>query len=239
MKIRVLGALAIGLVLTACGAFFGNVKGSGNVVTQVMSISGFTEVEVGNTFRVTITQAAEYSVVIDIDDNLVQFLDVKKVGDTLEIRLQPGRSARSATMKARVSMPKLTAVELSGASKGFVQGFVSDANFDARVSGASHLTADIRAPQTGVELTGASAVHFEGSGTTLSVSASGASNANLENFTVETAAVHLSGASVARLNVSRIMDPVSLTGASKLIYSGNPSFRNFKTSGASAIIGQE
>ena len=239
MKIRVLGALAIGLALAACGAFFSNVKGSGNIVTEVMPISGFTEVQVGNTFQVTITQAAEYSVEIDIDDNLVQFLEVKKVGDTLEIRLQRGRSARSATMEARVSMPKLTAVELSGASKGFVQGFVSDANFDARVSGASHLTADIQAPQTGVELSGASSVHFEGSGTTLSVSASGASNANLENFTVESAAVRLSGASVARLNVSRIMDPVLLTGASKLIHSGNPSFRNFKTSGASAIIGQE
>ena len=239
MMIRVLGALVIGLALTACGAFYGNVKGSGNVVTEIIPISGFSKVEVGNALQVTITEAADYSVAIDIDDNLVQYLDVKQVGETLEIRLQSGKSARSATMEARVSMPKLTAVKLSGASKGFVRGFVSGANFDARVSGASHLTAAIQALQTNVELSGASGVHFEGSGKTLTVKGSGASNANLEDFAVESATVELSGASVARLNVSAIIDPVLLSGASKLIHSGNPSFGNFKTSGASAIISQE
>ena len=239
MKVRVLGALVIGLVLTACSSFYRNVKGSGNVVTEVMPISGFTGVEVGNSFQVTITEAADYNVSIDIDENLLQYLNVNRVGETLEIRLQPGTSARNATMKARVSMPKLKAVKLSGASKGLVQGFVSDASFDARVSGASHLTANIQALRTSVELSGAGGVLFEGSSTTLKVSGSGASNANLEDFAVESAAVDLSGASVARLNVSGSIDPVSLSGASKLIHSGNPSFRNFKTSGASAIISQE
>lgn len=173
------------------------------------------------------------------DDNLVQYLDVKKVNETLEIRLQSGKSARSATMEARVSMPQLTAVKLSSASNALVEGFVSGAHFDARVSGASHLTADIQALETSVELSGASTVDFEGRGTALTVSGSGASNADLEDFAVDSATVDLSGASVARLNVSDSIDPVILSGASKLIHSGNPSFRNFKVSEASAIISQE
>ena len=69
-----MGALVTGLALTACGAFDGNLKGSGNVVTEVMPISGFTKVEVGNAFKLTITEAANHSVVISIDDNLVQYL---------------------------------------------------------------------------------------------------------------------------------------------------------------------
>ena len=132
--------LAISAVLFACGIFKGGIEGSGNVVAEHMAISGFNKVEVGNTFDVTITPGATFKVKVEADDNLLEYLDVKKSGETLEIRLRGGTSIRNATLRAEVSLPELRSIKLSGASNGRVQGFESS-RFDASLSGASFLSA--------------------------------------------------------------------------------------------------
>jgi hypothetical protein len=239
MKIGILAAFVAALGLMACGVAFGNIKGSGNVVTQQMSISDFTKVETGNSFKVTITRADEFSVQVKTDDNLVEHLDVRKSDDTLIIRLSPGKSTRNATLEAEVSLPELTGVKLTGASQGTILGFTSKGEFGADLSGASKLSGDIQAAQTIVELSGASSLDLTGSSASLSLRASGASKAKMEDFAIDDAEVHLSGASSATLNVKDNIGPADLSGASKLIYLGDPTFSDFQTSGASSISAKE
>ena len=228
MRAGLLIALLISIALAACGFFYDDVKGSGYLVTQNMPISDFTKVETGNSFKVSIIQADSFNVAVRVDDNLVEHLDVRKSEETLVIRLKSGVSARAATLQAEVSLPELTGVKLTGASRAVVGGFTSQGNFSAELSGASFLSGNVQALQTDVDLSGASVVVLAGKGTTLTLGASGASNADLEEFTVDSAKVELSGASTARLNVKDNIGPVSLSGASRLIYSGDPAFRDFQ-----------
>ncbi len=123
MNAGILSALVAGIVSLACGVLSDNIKGSGNVMTQQMPISGFTKVEAGNSFKITITRADKFNVTVKTDDNLVEHLDVKKLGDTLVIRLKHGTSARNATLEAGVSVPELTGIKLTGAAQGIVRGF--------------------------------------------------------------------------------------------------------------------
>ena len=239
MKIVILGAFVTALGLLACGVAFGGYKGSGNVITQRLPISDFTKVEAGNSFKVKITREESFNIQVKADDNLVEHLDVRKSGDTLVIRLAPFKSTRSATLEANVSLPELTGVELTGASESTVQGFASEGEFGAELSGASRLSGDIKAGQTNVELSGASSVLLTGSSDGFTLKASGASSADLEDFAIDSAEVHLSGASNATLNVKDIIGPVALSGASKLIYLGNPTVQDFQTSGASSISAHE
>ncbi len=108
MKTGILGAYVAAVGLLACGVGISDVNGSGDVVTQQMSISDFTRVEAGNSFKVNITQADSFDVQIRADDNLVEFLDVRKADETLVINLIPGRSPRNATLEADVSLPEST-----------------------------------------------------------------------------------------------------------------------------------
>ena len=97
----------------ACGVAFGNIKGSGNVVTQQMTISDFTKVETGHSFKVTITRANDFRVQVKGYDNLLEHLAVRRLDDTLIIRLKPGKSTRDATLEAEVSLPELAGVVLT------------------------------------------------------------------------------------------------------------------------------
>ena len=231
--------MVFAIALMACGVLPGTIKGSGDTVTETMQISGFTRVDAGNSFKVTITQAPEHSVAVRIDDNLVQYLDVGKSGETLVIRLRSGKFVHGATLEAIVSLPKLDGVKFSGASKGILNGINSQGGFAAELSGASNLSGDVRAQRTDVELSGASSMYLKGSGTTLTVRGSGASSADLYDFAVDSAVVDLSGASTAGLNAKDAIGPVYLSGASRLIYSGDPAFRDFRTTGASNISARD
>ncbi len=239
MRLGIMSSMFVGIALLACNPITGNIKGSGNVVTTSMNISGFNKIDAGHTFQVTITQSEDYSVVIYSDDNLVEHLDVRLDGDTLIINLANRKSAWNATLEAEVSLPELTAVGFHGASRGNLQGIASDNDFTASVSGASRLEGDLQAGQMEVRLSGASRLDLDGSGSSLDLHVSGASTADLEDFSVDSAQVDLSGASTAILDVKDDIGPVNLSGASRLIYSGDPAFRNFETSGASSINARE
>jgi hypothetical protein len=208
-------------------------------MTQQFPISDFTRVESGNSFKVIITKADDFNVQVKADDNIVERLDVRKLGDTLFIGLASGKSIRNATLEAEVFLPELSGVKLSGASHGTIRGFSSEGAFRVDLSGASKLSGDIQAAETDIKLSGASSVNLTGATARFSLNASGASKAAMEDFAIDVAEVHLSGASKATLNVKDNIGPAALSGASKLIYLGDPTFKDFHTSGASSISARE
>ena len=82
---------------------------------------------------------------------------VSKNGDTLRLDLKESSySMKNVTLEAEVTMPKLAAVNFSGASRGEVTGFESSEPFYADLSGASELSGQIVAGDTTFELSGAS-----------------------------------------------------------------------------------
>ena len=215
---------------------FRPITGSGQVTTVTPDLSGFDRVQVGYAFAATIEQGSEYKVTIRIDDNLVEYLDARVVGGTLVIGLEPsiGFNFGAKILEAEITMPNLTALEASGASRVSLTGFTSKDALLLEASGASIISGDVSAGDVDMRLSGASTVSLDGSGDAMSVEASGASTANLRSFTVSDARVELSGASRATVNVSGTLD-AEASGASNLTYTGTPTLGNINTSGASTI----
>ena len=74
--------LTSGLLVGCAGDAGDVVEGSGNLDTQEMDFSGFTRVEAGHAFEVEIVHSASYSVSITADDNLFEYIEVSKKGET-------------------------------------------------------------------------------------------------------------------------------------------------------------
>ncbi|MCH7494220.1 DUF2807 domain-containing protein, partial [bacterium] len=74
-----------------------------------------------------------------------------------------------------------------------------------------------------------------GLATSLDLTMSGASNANLSYFPVATMKGSLSGASHAVVDVSGTLGPVKASGASSVKYFGQPELVDIDTSGASTV----
>jgi len=247
--------LLAGLGGLAAGCTVGTVvTGSGNVLTREMEYRDFNKLEVSHAFEAEISRADSFSVTISADDNIMEFLDVRQRGDTLQIGLKPGYAYVSTTQRATVTMPELRSLELSGASRGKMNGFgsaqplsldisgasslelndISAGDSEFNVSGASKVSGSIQIQNTELEVSGASGVDLNGSAEDIIAEASGASTMELSDFGVNNAEVELSGASRATVNVSGQLD-IDLSGASKLSYSGSPTLGKVTVSGGSTL----
>lgn len=195
---------------------FGGEKGSGNVQTEKRTVSNFKAIEAGGVFIVEITAQKDFSVEVEADDNLLPFIKTDLDGETLKIKTTEKFSTRSP-IRVRISAPDIENLEISGASKFFVSNLANDS--------------------FRVDSSGASKISIEGATKNLTVDMSGASKLNAENFTAENVSVDASGASRATVSVINNLK-ADLSGASKVVYYGNPANIEKKTSGASSVIGK-
>ncbi len=213
----------------------GLVTGSGNLVTEEEDFSDFTAVSVGYAFDVEISRSSSYNVNITADDNLFEYIEVSKTGNTLSIGLRWGHSYRSVTNRAEITMPDLQRLDFSGATHGSVEGFSVSHNFVAMLSGASSLGGGYTTTgDAEFYLSGGSFLELDGGATDLLISASGGSQLELSEFPVQDAGVTLSGASSATVNLDGRLD-ASLSGASSLLYVGSPTLGDINVSGGSSV----
>ena len=230
----------------------------GPVTTRNLDYADFSSIHVASAFEVEIVQSSTWSVSVTAQETLFDHIDITENGGTLEINLQWGWGTWVSSWgyqrpKARIAMPELHMLSLSGASKGILEGFKSgqatgltvsgasslDVDMEAdssniEVSGASHISGTIKVNDLQLEVTGASKADLSGSAENLWLQASGASNVALERLAIADADISLSGASRGTVSPENSMTVV-LSGASSLTYSGNPTLEAIDVSGASTI----
>jgi hypothetical protein len=233
-KTKAMIPILIAILLVGCAQV--TLTGSGNVVTQEEAITGFDKVDISNSFSVDISQGEDFSVVIRVDDNLVDRLNVVKQGSTLKIGLEPMQSFTifDATMEAEVTMPELVGLDLSGNSDAQLSGFESSSSLVVDLSGNSALRGDIQAGDTSFDVSGNSSAALSGSAGDVSISASGSSEVDLTDFPASNGSVDASGASTVTVNLSGRLD-ADASGSSDIYYLGAPELGRIDTSGSSTI----
>lgn len=234
-----------------CG---GVVTGSGKLETWTIDNENFTKLDIHNAFQVDIISSDSFSIEITADDNLFEFLDIRQRGNTLNIGFKWNYVYRNTTQTAIITMPAIERLDLSGASRGAISGFISSERLEIDLSGASYLDLDglesgdtyfdvsgassilgsIETADSYFDLSGASKAELSGSAIDVILDISGASSAKLANFTITDARVDLSGASRATINTSGKLD-LDLSGASRLTYLGSPKLGRMDISGGSSI----
>ena len=212
----------------------GVVIGSGNLETEEYAFTNFTRVEISSAFEFEIEYSDSYGINVTVDDNVMDYVQVTQEGQTLKIRLRGITSLQHVTLRASVTIPELSGLTVSGASRGTVSDFSSAEGLNITVSGASMVTADITAGDIGFDVSGASIVQLEGSADDMVTVVSGASTFDLGDFAVTNANVKISGASTGTIKLDGRLD-ANVSGASTLLYIGDPMMGTINVSGASTL----
>ncbi len=250
---KLIGIAALLSVVTL--GFTGCYYTSANSDTRTYDVTGFTGVNVSSAFEAVITQSSGYSVTVTAPR--IEQVQVEKQGNILKVWREGNLwfTPFQSQPKVEISLPELTSVELSGASRGEVSGFDSGKKLDIILSGASNL--DVENVTTGglvvkvsgasrlegnikstgdaeMEITGASTVNLEGYAQDINAEVSGASRASLGDYYAKDGDVTLSGASKGTVNLTGRLD-ADVSGASDLSWKGSPTMGNVQTSGASSL----
>lgn len=210
-------ALTIGLIFTTNCSFginnLGGVKGSGTSKTEQRNITGFREIEASGAVNLEIDAQKDFSVTVEADDNLLQYIKTEVSGDILKIYSE-GKISPTAKLNVKISMPAIEGLDVSGAS-------------DAKIM-------NVKADSLELKASGASEIIINGEAKELKAEASGASEINAENLRTEDANVDASGASSATVSANNELN-VNASGASKISYTGEPKNLKQNSFGASSI----
>ena len=206
------------LLLTACGDddLALGIRGSGDLARHTIDVTAIDRLDIGSSFQVEVRQGPP-SAVIEVDDNLLDRIVATNRDGLLRLALESGASIRGATLRATVTMPALTSVQASGASRvDFIDAIPTPDNLAIDLSGASRIDGMFSATGVTVRLSGASTIVGVLAARTAEIHVSGASTVDLIGG-VEELQIDLSGASDGDLpNLEAHLASIDLTGASTL-----------------------
>ncbi|MFI5263202.1 MAG: head GIN domain-containing protein [Candidatus Kapaibacterium sp.] len=189
------------------------VHGSGKMASEKRPLTGFTGIEAGGAVDLEVSQSDSYSVEVTADDNILHKITTRVENGTLKIEMPEMDFFDNSTVHVKVSLPKLSALELAGASHGVAKNIKTD-KLDLEVSGASKMI-------------------ITGTAAELNTEVSGASKLDAKELITDNAVVECAGASKATVHANTSLK-IEAAGASKVIYSGSAKVTE-ESSGASSI----
>jgi hypothetical protein len=121
MDKRFIICIMLAVLLGACGlpATGGSLTGSGKTATRDYAVEGFTGIDARNGFNVTVSGGDAYKVSVTTDDNILDAISVKKVGNTLQLAVDSSKaqSIHTTRLDAAITMPELKVVSLDSGSR--------------------------------------------------------------------------------------------------------------------------
>ncbi len=216
--IFILAAITAAFIFTGCNMM----RGSGVIVETSFDAEGFKSLEAGSFCEVTLTEGAEYSVTISCDDNLIDYLDVKLIGDKLQISLMPYAVYNDVTFRASVVIPELQALTACDAADVTVSGFNVNSIFELTVSDAAKTDINLTsAGDISAIISGASdcLIEAESMNGNLLLICSDVSKADFSGCLAADADIEISGASTAWVNLDGVLSG-TVSDASTCYYRG-------------------
>lgn len=234
MKKNIISLIAIALI-PACTWFVPskNIQGSGVKGRDVRDVSLFDTIEVSGHGTVIFTQGDDYKLVVETDDNLLQYIKTDVHGNDLELAIEKDVAIDPHTpVTYYVTGKKLTKLELEGAT-GFQTESLKGHELKIEVDGSSKVVANIDVKKLNIEAHGATNMYLEGTVKEQTIQLEGASHYDAGLLTSQKAHIEASGSSRVTVNaIEKLYAKVS--GSTFLGYKGEPML-TLKQSGSASI----
>ncbi len=218
--------LAMALLLFTCIGLVGcaaPVRGSGDVVEEKREVSGFDRVQLDGIGEVILTQGNSDSLVIEAEDNLMEFIQTSVRGDELVINIQSRRPLiPTEPLRFYVTMEEIEGVSVDGA------GSVSGENIDTKtiefdINGAGDITIeDLDAQSVAVSINGIGKLELEGEADVQEIRIDGAGDYDGRDLETEETSIQIDGIGNAKVDVEDMLE-VNINGSGQVTYSGDPS----------------
>jgi hypothetical protein len=195
--------LLSGVSLFLGGCMLNAVAGSGKIVTEPRTVSGFSAVSLSGSGHLTIEQNGTEALTVTTDDNLLPYIKTEVRGNTLELGMKDPMTNVNPTNDVifKLSVKKLAELNVSGSGKADVKGLTQD-RLQVRISGSGDVTA-------------------AGAADDLDLRISGSGGYRGDTLKSKQATVGVSGSGSALVSASDTVD-ANVSGSGSVEYLGDP-----------------
>lgn len=192
--------------------------------SETRDVTGFSEIGFAVSGELYITIGEGYKVVLEGDKDYVTEIVTKVSGDRLEIKRDKWYDNGNKKVVARVTLPSLDGISVSGSGKVYVNDALKGDDLDIAVSGSGTINLkDVELKDVECSISGSGNLLIAGSGSvgTLEISISGSGNYKGESTSVGTLEARISGSGSCDCMVNDMLK-ASISGSGSIYYSGNP-----------------
>ena len=220
-KFLLLAAFVI--AMTSCHYVNGkHVSGNGTISTEQRNVTGFTGVETHGSIDIIATQG-NYNIKVEIDQNLLQYVETVVENGRLIVRFKNGISLSHFNgAKVYVTAPELNAFETHGSGNINGQGKIADKNkIDVGISGSGDIDLELDCPVVNTETHGSGNITLRGETKNLFCKTSGSGDVKASNLKAENVKTSIHGSGDNEVYASESLD-VEISGSGDVHYRGEP-----------------
>jgi hypothetical protein len=197
------------------------IRGNGEITKQNHNIGSFDAIKVDGARTVYLTQGDSFSVEVETDSNIQEYVTVEVKGSTLNFGFNTNKIKKYKVLNFYVTAPDIKQIRVSGASDMISKGTLSGDDLKIIVSGASDIILDVDYKSIITKVSGASDVTLTGVTVSSVVESSGASDFHGKNLVSTSSVVNASGASSCFVNAKSNLS-YQVSGASEVRYASVP-----------------
>jgi hypothetical protein len=175
---------------------------------------------------VIISQAASPSIKIEADQNLLEYIETRNNGGTIEIYTKDGYNLDSKSgIKVYAAAPDFRDIEVSGSGKINSTGKVTgNSQLNTEISGSGDINIEADAPKITTRISGSGSSRIKGNTKDFSAHISGSGDVYCYDLLSENTEIDIAGGGNAEVYASKTLD-VDIAGSGDVRYRGNPSIK--------------
>ena len=211
------------------------IHGNGVSSSQQRSVGDFNSLNAMGSMDVIVSQAAAPSIRIEADQNLLEYIETRNNGGTIEIYTREGYNLDPKTgIKVYATAPDFNNIDVSGSGKIQSTGKItSNSRLSAQVSGSGDIILDADAPRIETKISGSGSSTIRGTTKDFSARISGSGDVHCFDLLSENTEIDIAGSGNAEVYASKTLD-VDIAGAGDVRYKGNPTVKQ-NTAGSGDI----
>jgi len=207
--------------------------GSGNIISETRSTGNFDGISVGGGFDVEVKIGNTTSVVVEADDNIIQYIETTVSGNILKIRTEGMNNFSDVHMKVFITAPAIKRIKASASAEVDVQDVLAgtdELTFGAS-SGAS-IKAAVDAPRVSADVSSGASIDLVGKTKSYTAEASSGAEIRSRELLSENTTVKVSSGASAKVHASVSLNVNASSGAS-VTYNGGATVNQSVSSGGS------
>jgi len=207
------------LIITACGA---TTRGSGTIITESRTVSDFDTVELLASGDLIITQGESESLIVEVDDNIMQYVNSDVRDGTLYLSVgEDGKSFSYTKLVFTLTVKELSGLTATGSGDITAANLKAD-HFDVDVAGSGKVAIDTLVTETlNVQISGSGDVSIAGETQSQTAVIKGSGEYTAGDLSSKTAVMDISGSGTATIWVTDSLD-AKIAASGDVSYYGSP-----------------
>ncbi len=195
-------------------------RGSGTIVTETRNLAPFTSVNVTGSIDVEVQQGDKSEVVVEADDNIIQYIETESAGGTLTIRLKRHSSLRNATLHVRLISPEYKSLSTSASAEITSLSTLTSANkITLKASSSSEMKLQLDVPSIFIDASSSADLTLSGRTKQIDINTSSSSDVDMQQLKAETVTANASSSSTVILFASLAIN-ASASSSADISYTG-------------------